>query len=84
MDGEKYVIKFTDGCTVTGLDINDTDYKDVPLCELKKIAKKLIDNMDTGSIGTFLMNYAETNAPGDYLYTCDECGDSIYEYKIEI
>lgn len=28
--------------------------------------------------------FLEEEGKGGYLYTCDECGDSVYEYKINI
>ncbi len=78
----------TEGCVVNGICIDDTDIsymnEDTKQNSYNKILEYLKNNYSeqmliqlcdfiTSELGTF-----------EYLYTCEQCGDAVYEYKIEI
>ena len=46
---------------------------------------KIIDGTtDSSYLQNMLIEYAESAGEYEYLYTCDECGDSVCEWTLEI
>ena len=78
-------IVYTDGCIATGLTVDDRIFSDLSLEEQKAIIHKVIDSAtDSSSLQSMLTEYVETAGEYEYLYTCEECGDSVYEWTLEI
>ena len=78
-------IVYTDGCVVSGLTVDDRRFDDLSLEEQKAIMHKIIDSaQDSSSLQDMLIEYVETTGEYEYLYTCEECGDSVYEWTLEI
>lgn len=78
-------IVYTDGCVVLGLTVDGGLFNELPLEEQKEIMHKVIDNT-TGSsyLQSMLIEYVQTAGEYKYLYTCEECGDSVCEWALEI
>lgn len=69
-----------DSLTVDGVETADMDKRDI-----KDVIKKLIDNTnDLGTIQSILMDLVESQGDFEDLGTCDECGDWITKYTVEI
>lgn len=78
-------IVYTDGCVVSGLTVDDELFNDLSLEEQKAIMHKIIDGAtDSSSLQSMLIEYTQTAGEYEYLYTCDECGDSVCEWTLEI
>ena len=78
-------IVYTDGCVVSGLTVDDRCFDDLSLEEQKAIMHKIIDSaQDFSSLQGMLIECVETAGEYEYLYTCEECGDSVCEWTLEI
>lgn len=85
---DKLKIVKTEGCVVSGIDINGEDISYLDDSKKKEYYLKILDWLKN--------NYSEANLKiiidtlidyyGDYkyLYTCKQCGDSVFESTIEI
>lgn len=81
MTDDKLKIEYTDGCCSTGIYINDKALTSIEFNELKEIAKKVIDKLNSvWPIQEFLIAVAEEAGEYKNLGTCEECGDTIYKY----
>ena len=80
-------IVYTRGCISDGLSISGGDacyYNDLDLNEKKDIIYKLIDKMDEEQIDYEIINLVQNVGEYKYLYHCDQCGDDVEEWSIEI
>ena len=78
-------IVYTEGCIVSGLTVDDKDFNDISLEEQKAIMHKIIDSaQDSSSLQNMLIEYVESAGEYEYLYTCEECGDSVCSWTIEM
>ena len=78
-------IVYTDGCIATGLTVDGEFFKDLSLEEQKAFMHKVIVGaQDSSYLQNMLIEYVQTAGEYEYLYTCDECGDSVYEWTVEI
>ena len=78
-------IVYTDGCVVSGLTVDDSRFDDLSLEEQKAIMHKIIDSaQDSSSLKGMLIEYVETAGEYEYLYTCEECGDSVCSWTIDM
>ena len=78
-------IVYTDGSVVSGLTVYDRHFDDLSLEEQKAIMHKIIDSAQGSSyLQGMLIEYVETAGEYEYLYTCEECGDSVCEWTLEI
>lgn len=78
-------IVYTDGCIATGLTVDGEFFKDLSLEKQKAIMHKIIDGTtDSSYLQNMLIEYVESAGEYEYLYTCEECGDSVCEWTLEI
>ena len=78
-------IVYTDGCIVSGLTIDGKSFNDLSLEEQKAFMHRVIDSAtDSSYLQNMLIEYAQTVGEYEYLYTCEECGDSVCEWTLEI
>lgn len=78
-------IVYTDGCVVSGLTVDDRRFDDLSLEEQKAIMHKIIDSAQGSScLQGMLIEYVETAGEYEYLYTCEECGDSVCSWTIDM
>ena len=78
-------IVYTDGCVVSGLTVDDRRFDDLSLEEQKTIMHKIIDSaQDSSSLQGMLIEYVETAGEYEYLYTCEECGDRVCSWTIDM
>ena len=78
-------LKYVDGCTCNSLTVDCIETIDLPLQKIKDTIKELVDKeSDLGLLQSILINFIETKGDYKYLYTCDECGDSVFETTLEI
>lgn len=78
-------IVYTDGCVVSGLTVDDRIFSDLSLEEQKEIIHKIVDNVsDSSYLQDMLIEYTQSAGEYEYLYTCEQCGDSVCEWALEI
>lgn len=78
-------IVYTEGCIDTGLTVDGRLFNELPLEEQKVIMHKIIDSApDSSYLQDMLIEYTQTAGEYEYLYTCEECGDSVCEWTLEI
>lgn len=73
------------GCTCDSLTIDGVETADMDKRDIKDVVKKLIDNTnDLGTIQSILMDLVESQGDFEDLGTCEQCGDWITKYTVEI
>ena len=78
-------IVYTEGCVDTGLTIDGRLFNDLSLEEQKAIMHKIIDNVpDSSYLQDMLIEYTQSAGEYEYLYTCEECGDSVCSWTIDM
>ena len=78
-------LTYTEGCMAYNLDIDNKKIEDFNIQEQKDILKSLIDKHgNNSSIQDMIINFLELNGIYKFIGHCDECGDNIYEYTLEI
>lgn len=78
-------LTYTEGCMAYNLDIDNKEIKDFTLQDQKNILKSLIDKYgDNSTIQNMIIDFLELNGTPKFISHCDECGDNIYEYTLEI
>lgn len=78
-------IVYTEGCVDTGLTVDGRLFNELPLEEQKAIMHKIIDSApDSSYLQDMLIEYAESAGEYEYLYTCEECGDSVCSWTIDM
>ena len=78
-------IEYTEGCTCFGLDVDGVPFEDLKEYKkkiiLNKVINAILEEFDTQNIIIDLLHdYGEYK----YLSHCDECGDNICTYTIEV
>ena len=76
-------IVYTDGCTVTGIGIDGEDLREIPLDKQRKTLHRMIDRIDENMLYDVFKAIA-LNGEYKHLYDCDQCGDSVCEYRLEL
>ena len=78
-------LTYTEGCMAYNLDIDNKEIEDFTLQDKKNILKSLIDKYgDNSTIQNMIIDFLELNGIPKFIGHCDECGDNIYEYTLEI
>lgn len=76
----------TEGCVVSGIAIDNVDIDDISEKTKQKIIEYISDNMsaDFNYFKNILSDVIDLYGEYKYLYTCEQCGDSVSETKLEI
>lgn len=73
------------GCTCDSLTVDDVETVDMDKKDVKEVIKKLVDREDDlGTLQSILMDLVETQGEFEDLGNCDQCGDWITKYTVEI
>ena len=77
-------IEYCEGCTATGVYVDDKALVDLSIKEKKEVLLKVLENLKnpTYSIQQFLMSAAEEEGEFEDLGKCEQCGDFVYNYKL--
>ena len=80
-------IEYTEGCVCYGLDVDGEPFQDLSERKQKQILNKVIDTI-VNKYGFSIMNVATdlVRSYGEYEFShyCEDCGDSVCTYTIEI
>lgn len=78
-------LTYTDGCMAYNLDIDNKKIEDFTLQEQKDILKSLIDKHgDNSTIQNMIIDFLELSGIPEFIGHCNDCGDDVYEYTLEI
>nr|DAD59176.1 MAG TPA: hypothetical protein [Bacteriophage sp.] len=78
-------IESVTGCTCDSLTVDNVETVDMDKEAVKDVIKKLIDREDDlGTLQSILMDLVETRGEFEDLGHCDQCGDWITKYTLEI
>ena len=79
-------IEYSEGCTTTGVYIDGNPLVDLSIEEQKEVLLKVLAYLKNPSysIQEFLISAAEEEGEFEDLGVCEECGDWITKYTLEI
>jgi RNA polymerase-binding transcription factor DksA len=78
-------LEYTDGCTAYSLTADGVEIANMSDKEVKEIIKALIDHTnDAGTLQMIAEELLETQGDYEDLGQCEECGDWITKYTLEI
>ena len=78
-------IESVTGCTCDSLTVDNVETVDMDKEAVKDVIKKLIDREDDlGTLQSILIDLVETQGEFEDLGRCDQCGDWITKYTLEI
>lgn len=79
------ILTLIDGCTSYDLTVDGRDIETFPKERMKEILKQLIDDcLYYDVVAQSLKDFVRDNGKVVNVEHCDECGDSIYTYEIEV
>lgn len=74
-----------DGCMLYNLAVDGREIEDFPKERMKEILKELIDDCPYEYVMTQMVkDFVRDNGKVVNVEHCNECGDSIYTYMIEL
>lgn len=76
-------IVYTEGCTVTGIEIDGEDVREIPVSRQREILRQVIDKIDENMLYDVFKAIA-LNGEYKHLYYCEQCGDDVVEYRLEL
>ena len=78
-------LEYTDGCICTSLTVDGKETVDMSKEELKEVICKLLDReSDLGILQDIWRNLVTSQGEFEDLGHCEECGDYITRYTLEI
>ncbi len=73
------------GCTCDSLTIDNVETSEMKIEDIQETIKKLIDKeSDLGTLQSILIDLVETRGEFEDLGNCEQCGDWITKYTVEI
>lgn len=77
-------IEYSEGCTTTGVYIDDKPLVDLSIEEQKEVLLKALKHLKNPSysIQEFLISAAEEEGEFEDLGKCEQCGDYVYKYTL--
>ena len=73
------------GCTCDSLTIDNVETSEMNIEDIRETIKKLIDReSDLGTLQSILIDLVETRGDFEDLGNCEQCGDWITKYTVEI
>ena len=78
-------IESVTGCTCDSLTVDNVETVDMDKEAVKDVIKKLIDREDDlGTLQSILIDLVETQGEFEDLGHCEQCGDWINKYTVEL
>lgn len=78
-------IESVTGCTCDSLTVDNVETVDMDKEAVKDVIKKLIDKEgDLGTLQSILIDLVETQGEFEDLGHCEQCGDWITKYTVEL
>lgn len=78
-------LEHTTGCICDSLTINEKETANLPIEEVRDVVLNIINKCnDLSILQDILMDYIDCNGEYEDLGHCEECGDHIIKYTLEI
>lgn len=78
-------IESTTGCVCDSLTVDSVETSEMQIEDIKNVARKLIDaENDLSNLQYIIANLVEMNGDFEDLGRCEECGDWIVKYTLEV
>lgn len=75
----------TTGCTCDSLTVDGVETINMKVEDLQEVVKKVVEKTtDIGLLQNTLINLVECIGGWEYLGHCEDCGDSIDQYTLEV
>lgn len=68
----------------TGITVDGENFRDLSIEEQRNVLLKLLDKWSDEELSNLAFTLMESLGEYEYLYTCEDCGDSVVEYVLEI
>lgn len=78
-------IEYTEGCTCYGLDVDGEPFKDLDVVEKREIFDRMVEYiLKDDDIQDIIINLLCHYGEYKHLFNCEQCGDSVCSYTMEI
>lgn len=78
-------IEYTQGCTCYGLDVDGEPFDDLDEAEKREVFDRMVDSiLKDNDIQDIIIHLLSYYGEYHYLYHCEQCGDSVCSYTLEI
>ena len=84
---KKMILNYIDGCTAYNLTIDGIEVSELPLNVIADVIRHLVGRCkDKGLLKEMIATLIESDEESVLcsISHCDQCGDDIYNYKLEI
>ena len=82
-------LEYTEGCTVTGLDVDGEDFRDLTATKLQELKDTLIDYLEERKINEddlrdLAIWVTERFGISKHEFYCEQCNDDVYTTTLTI
>lgn len=80
-------VTVTEGCVAYGITVDDKNINELNDEEKNAVIDKIAEffkKRGACELASFLTDITQMYGEYEYLYHCDQCGDDVYEYKIDL
>lgn len=78
-------IEYTEGCICFGLDVDEEPFIDLDEEKKKEVLNRTIEKiLKDFDIQSIMIDLLRQYGEYEYHYTCEDCGDSVTSYTLEI
>jgi hypothetical protein len=79
------IVEYINGCTCDTLNVDGKETIDMDIRDVRNIIKRLTDNEnDIGTLQSILITLVESQGDFEDLGTCEQCGDWITKYTVNL
>lgn len=81
----KMKLEYTEGCICFGLDVDEEPFNDLNEEKKKEVFNRMIETiLKDFDIQNITIDLLRQYGEYEYHYTCEDCGDSVTSYTLEI
>ena len=78
-------IEYTEGCVCYGLDVDGEPFNDLDEAKKREVFDRMVEAiLKDFDIQNIAIDLLRQYGGYEYHYTCEDCGDSVCSYTIEI
>jgi hypothetical protein len=82
-------LEYTTGCTVSGLDVDEEDFRDLTATKLQELKDSLIDYLEERKLNEddleeLAIWVTERFGICEHQYYCEQCNDDVYTTTLTI
>ena len=85
MEDKSLKLEYTEGCICYGLDVDGKPFNDLDEEKKKEVLNRTIEKiLKDFDIQSIMIDLLRQYGEYEYHYTCEDCGDSVTSYTLEI